>query len=85
MASKDAAERVLIARMGAHALHAQHDPKATTAKARQVRADHWAQQVDPDNQLPPEERARRAKHALQAHMIDLARRSAKARKRAASC
>ncbi|MGF2945831.1 hypothetical protein ACQV26_11935 [Mycobacterium sp. Lab-001] len=37
--------------------------------------------VDPDGELTPEERARRAEHARKAHFKRLALKSAKARRR----
>jgi hypothetical protein len=37
-------------------------------------------EVDTDRTLPPEERALRAEHAYRAHMVEMSRRSAKARR-----
>ena len=77
-----AEQRVLRARIGAHALHAQvADPAAHTAPARQAFLDHFEREVDPDGVLPPEERARRAEHAKKAHFLRMALLSAKARRR----
>ena len=75
-------ERSLRARIGAHAQHAKHDARETTSKARQAFASRFEQQVDPDNTLDPAERAKRADHALKAHMTGLALRSAQARRKA---
>lgn len=71
------AQRVLRARMGAHAQHAKHDPHETTAAARSAFLARFEREVDPDGILPPDERARRAEHALKAHMAGLALRSSR--------
>lgn len=68
-------------RIGAHALHATHDPGETTRKARQAFAESFERLVDPDGRLSPAERARRAKHARQLHFARLALASARARRR----
>lgn len=72
-------ERALRARAAAHALHAQGgtSTKAGTA-AFLARFD---KQVDPEGVLPAEERTRRARHALRAHMAGLALRASQARGR----
>lgn len=72
-------ERRLRAKAAAHALHAQGgtSTKAGTA-AFIARFEH---QVDPDGTLPPAERARRAGHALKAHMAALALKASRARSR----
>ena len=71
MAAKDRAERVLIGRQGAHTLHATHDSRELTASARQKWAENWEHRVDPEGVLPPAERAKRAEHAMRAHMAEL--------------
>lgn len=76
-------ERTLIARMGAHALHATRDPKETTRKAREAFDARFERDVDPDGVLPPAERARRAAHAKQQYFARLALKSAQARRKAA--
>lgn len=73
-------ERALRARIAAYTLHATHDPKETTAKARETFLDSFERQVDPDGALPPEERQRRAMYARKAHFSRLALLSAKARR-----
>jgi hypothetical protein len=76
-------QRVLRARMGAHALHAQG--KTTTVAARKASPqslDYWAVKVDPDGELPDAERTRRAEHARREYMTGLALKSSKARKKA---
>ncbi|MPZ29260.1 MAG: hypothetical protein GEV12_23430 [Micromonosporaceae bacterium] len=66
--------------MAAHAMHARHDSRQVTAKARQAAADRFERQVDPDGALPVEERRRRAEHARREHMTRLALASARARR-----
>lgn len=75
-------ERVLRARLGAYRLHAVHDPKETTRKAREAFAARFERQVDPNGVLPPAERARRAEAARRAYFTELALRSSQARRRA---
>jgi hypothetical protein len=72
-------ERKLRGRIAAHAMHAQHDPRDTTAKARAAFRDSFERQV-PDEITDPAERARRAEHLRQAYYTQLAFRSAKARR-----
>lgn len=74
-------ERKLRARIAAHALHAQRDPRETTAKARGIFVARFAHEVDPDGTLPAAERERRAEHARKAYFARLALKSAKARRR----
>jgi len=66
--------------MGAHALHAKHDPRETTKAARAAFASKFERQVDPDGTLEPAERARRAAHAQKAFFVGLALKSAQARR-----
>lgn len=78
--SLTAEQRVLRARMGAHALWAKTvDPTAHTAPARQAFSDRFERQVDPEGVLTPEERQRRAAHARKAYFAGLALKSARAR------
>ncbi len=72
-------ERVLRARIAAHAMHAQG--KTNTAPARAAFRDRFERQVDPDGTLTADERARRAEHARKAYFLDLARKSAIARRK----
>jgi len=74
------AERSLRARLAAHRLHSQYDSRELTKAARAAFEDRFLKQVDPDNVLPDDERRKRAKHALKAHMLELSRLSAKARR-----
>ena len=74
-------ERVLRARMAAHISWAKtEDRSARTAPARRAALARFEDQVDPDHRLPPTERARRAEHAMRAHMTRLALRSTQARR-----
>jgi hypothetical protein len=50
------------------------DRSARTRPARQAFFRRFERQVDPDGKLPPEERARRAEHALRAYMLQLRNR-----------
>jgi hypothetical protein len=78
--SSDKANRVLQARMAAHALHARvEDPAAHTAPAREVFLSRFEREVDPEGVLEPQERARRAEHAKKAYFTRLALASSKAR------
>lgn len=73
-------DMALRGRIGAHRLHATHDPKETTTKAREVFMSRFEREVDPDGTLPTAERLRRAEHAKSAHFTALAYKSATARK-----
>lgn len=74
-------QRSLRARMAAHALHAQTDSREHIRPAREAFLRRFEDQVDPDRQLTPEERDRRAHQALKAHMTALAFKSSTARAR----
>ena len=50
------------------------DRSARTRPARQAFFQRFERQVDPDGKLSPEERTRRAEHALRAYMLQLRRR-----------
>ena len=73
-------ERTHRARLGAFTLHATHDPRETTAKAREALYRKFENEVDPDRLLPDEERARRVKYARKAYYARLALKSAQARR-----
>jgi hypothetical protein len=76
------AERIIRARIAAHALHAKvSDPAAHTAPARAAFLSRFEREVDPEGVLEPEERSRRAEHAKKAYFLRLALVSAEARKR----
>src|SRR5829696_5200424 len=74
------AERSLRARLAAYALHAQHDPRETTAKGRAPFLARFDREVDPKGLLEPDERRRRAEQARRAYFTRLALASAKARR-----
>lgn len=73
--------RSLVARAAAHKLHSLYDSKELTAPGRRAFLNRFRDQVDPERKLPEAERERRAAHALQAHMLWLAARSAEARRK----
>jgi hypothetical protein len=81
-----AGEKTLRAKLAAHAQHAQHDSRKTTAAARKASPgsdSYWELQVDPEGLLAPQERVRRAGHAKKAHFYRLGLASARARRKAA--
>jgi hypothetical protein len=78
------AERALAGRIAAHESWARTtDRSARTANARKGFLDRFEREVDPNNELTPTERARRAEHARKAYFLRLALKSAAARRRAA--
>lgn len=82
MAAHDASDRVLIARLAAHARWAtEANPSAATAVARQAALDRFERQVDPEGTLAPADRARMAAHARKAYFTGLALKSAQARRK----
>lgn len=72
-------ERSLRARMGAYALHAQGG--TTTRAATAAFHARFERQVDPNLELPPDERARRAEYARKAYMMKLALKASRAKTR----
>ena len=75
------AERSLLARAAANTRWASEPGRvAATRPARDGVRRRYERQVDPDNELDPAERARRADSALRAHMQRLAARSSIARR-----
>ena len=75
-------ERAQRGRIGAYLMHARHDPRSTTAAARQAFSRRFLDIVDPNRTLPEPERLRRADAARKAYFVQLAYRSALARGRA---
>lgn len=75
----DAHLRSQRARIGALALHAQHDPRETTKPGRAAFDRRFAIEVDPNNELPEDERLRRASYARKLYFAQLAYRSARVR------
>ena len=68
-------------RIGGYVLRARHNPLEYTANARSAFLSRFLPD-DPD--LTPEERQKRAEAALRAHMLRLAYKSAKKRRRRAA-
>jgi hypothetical protein len=66
--------------MAAHAMHAAHDARVTTANGRAAFLARFEREVDPDGRLDPEERRRRVEQARRAYFTRLALASAKARR-----
>lgn len=56
------------------------DRSARTRPAREAFLKRFETEVDPDGQLAPEERYRRAEHAKRAYMLSLAKRAVASRK-----
>jgi hypothetical protein len=56
------------------------DRSARTRPAREAFLKRFEREVDPDGELPSEERRRRAEHALRAHMLRLRKRGINARR-----
>lgn len=74
--------RSLIASIASHESWARTpDRAARTAPARAAMEAKFEREVDPDNVLPPDVRAKMAENARSAHYKRLALKSAKARKR----
>ncbi len=71
----------LVGRIGAYTTHSRHDPRETTARARQTFLERFEREVDPDLKLGTEERGRRADAARKAYFARLAYASATARRR----
>jgi hypothetical protein len=74
-------QRSLRARIASHESWARPpDASARTAPGRKAFLDRFERQVDPNGELPPTERARRAEHARKAYFARLALKSARARR-----
>jgi hypothetical protein len=72
------------ARIAAHASWANTaDRTSRTSSGTKAFLDRFERQVDPERVLPDEDRAIMAKHARTAYMLQLAERSAAARRRRA--
>lgn len=72
----------VAARSAAHASWAKTpDRTARTANARRAFLNRFDDEVDPERRLDPQERAVRAEHARKAYFLDLARKSAQARRK----
>lgn len=74
------AQRTLLAQAAAHSSWAKTTNRvARTEPARRAALARFEREVDPDGQLDPEERQRRAESARRAYFRYLAMRSARAR------
>lgn len=73
-------ERRLRAQLAANTRWAQTDRAAASEAARERQLVHFENVVDPNRELHPAERARRADNARRAHMAELSLKSAKARR-----
>lgn len=83
-AEVEARIRSQIGRIGAHASWAKtEDRPARTAPARRAMLDKFEDEVDPNNELTPAERAKRAESARKAYFTRLALKSAQVRRRRA--
>jgi hypothetical protein len=56
------------------------DRSARTRPAREAFLNRFEKEVDPNGELPPDERHRRAEHAKRAYMLRLAKRAVAARR-----
>lgn len=65
-------QRTQRARIAAHARWSQQDGAQGTQPAREAFLARFERQVDPDNQLDPAERARRAESAKREHFQRMA-------------
>jgi hypothetical protein len=78
------AERRLRSQLGAHISWSRTENRsARTLPARKALWEKFERQVDPNNELAPAERAKRAEHARAAYYMALALKSARARRRRA--
>ena len=72
----------LRGRIGAHSLHAKYDSRELTAAGRKAAAENLNKrlllEIDPNNELPGAEGARRLEHARRAHFSRLALKRPKA-------
>jgi hypothetical protein len=84
MPSRDPIIRRQVARIGGLTRAALYDGREVTKAARRGFMARFEDEVDPDRQLSPDERQRRAQAAMRAHMARLALRSAKSRRKGAA-
>lgn len=81
MASKDPAERTLIASIAGNTRWAFEDPSAQAERAGRNIDKRFEDQVDPEGVLDPDERAKRAARLKSAYFKKLALKSARARRK----
>lgn len=77
-------ERTLRAQRNAHRLHGLRDSREITAAARETFLARFEREADPNGTLTESERKRRAEHLKRAYFLDLARKSAQARRKRAA-
>lgn len=76
------AERRLVGVIGAEESWKNTENRsARTEPARKAALERFEREVDPDGELTPAERAKRAEHARKAYFARLALKSAQARRR----
>jgi len=73
-------QRTMRARIAALARWSKEDPAPAVKRAQDGLLARFEREVDPDNQLPPKERRRRAEAARRLHMTRLAFASSKSRR-----
>lgn len=77
----NATERSLRAARAAHTRWLDPDAReAARVKARESMNRRFAKQVDPDNSLPPAERAKLAENARKAHLLGMSLKASRARR-----
>jgi hypothetical protein len=80
----DAEDMRLRGKLGAFATLARHDPRVLTTEARKRFLQRFLDEVDPQAELPTEERERRAHYARKRYFAELALKSARARRKTES-
>lgn len=84
MAARNPQERILGARLAANAKWAKvKDRRAATLPAREAAEERFFHLVDPNNELDPVERAKRAENARREHFTRMHLNSARARRKRA--
>ena len=84
MPTSHPSDLALYGRIGAYVTHSRHDGQEITAPARKAFLDRFLREVDPEHELPEEERQCRAGMARKAHFARLALKSAQARRRSSA-
>jgi hypothetical protein len=80
----DSSEMASRGRIGAYATLSRYDARDLTAAARERFLRRFVDEVDPDSELPIEERERRALYARKRYFAELALKSARARRKSES-
>lgn len=76
----NASQRRQRAQIGAYTVHSRYDSRKLTAPARKAFLDRFEVAVDPERELSPAERNRRAAAARSAYFRQLAMKSAQKRR-----